>query len=160
MLTLLGALVDKVSTDYATISPEDKYTLLLDMFENRQLKQAMEYVEANVIITTIHGAKGLEWDYVFLSDVERWVFPSFTCNLCLNKFATLPNSKCSMPSLLSPDLKKVLLDELSVYYVGITRARKQVYISASAKRYNADGEEKNSMFSCLAALRGIKLIKG
>ena len=160
LLTLLEALVEKVSTDYATISPEDKYTLLLDMFENRQLKQAMEYVEANVIITTIHGAKGLEWDYVFLSDVERWVFPSFTCNLCLNKFATLPNSKCSMPSLLSPDLKKVLLDELSVYYVGITRARKQVYISASAKRYNADGEEKNSMFSCLAALRGIKLIKG
>ena len=160
LLTLLGALIEKVSTDYATISPEDKYTLLLDMFENRQLKQAMEYVDANVIITTIHGAKGLEWDYVFLSDVERWVFPSFTCSLCPNKFASSPNYKCSMPSSLLPDLKKVLLDELSVFYVGITRARKQVYISASAKRYNADGDEKNSVFSCLSTLCGIKLIKG
>lgn len=160
LLTLLSALIEKVSHDYATISPEDKYSLLLDMFENRQLKQAMEYVNANIIITTIHGAKGLEWEYVFLSDVERWVFPSFTCNLCLNRFATSPNCKCSMPSPLSPALKKVLLDELSVFYVGVTRARKQVYVSASAKRYNADGEEKSSIFSCLSTLCGIKLVKG
>ena len=55
--------------------PEDKYTLLLDIFENRQLKQAMEYVESQVILSTVHGAKGLEWDYVILGDIERWVFP-------------------------------------------------------------------------------------
>ena len=54
-----------MSVDYATISAEDKYALLTDIFENRQLKQAMEYVDANIIITTIHGAKGLEWQYVF-----------------------------------------------------------------------------------------------
>ena len=161
LLTLLTALVDKVSADYATISPEDKYTLLLDMFENRQLKQAMEYVDSNIIITTIHGAKGLEWEYVFLSDVERWIFPSFTsCNLCLNKFSSGFNCKCSMPFPLSLEFKKVLLEELSVFYVGITRARKQVYISASAKRYNYQGSSKDSMFSCFSTLNGIKLIKG
>ena len=161
LLTLLSALVEKVSTDYAGISPEDKYTLLLDMFENRQLRQAMEYVKTNIIITTIHGAKGLEWEYVFLSDVERWVFPSFTsCSLCLNRFSSGHNCKCFLPSALSSEHKKVLLDELSVFYVGITRARKQVYIAASAKRYNYEGSIKDSIFSCLSTLSGIKLVKG
>jgi DNA helicase-2/ATP-dependent DNA helicase PcrA len=161
LLILLTALVEKVSTDYATISPEDKYTLLLDMFENRQLKQAMEYVRSNIIITTVHGAKGLEWEYVFLSDVERWIFPGYPiCNLCPNKFASVTNYKCSPPVSLSAELKNALLDELSVFYVGITRARKQVYISGSATRYNYGCSRKSSVFSCLSTLRGIKLIKG
>lgn len=159
LLTLLSALVEKVSSDYATISPEDKYTLLLDMFENRQLKQAMEYVDANIIITTIHGAKGLEWEYVFLSDVERWVFPSFaSCNLCPNRFSSGLSCKCFMPTPISPALNNVLLEELSVFYVGITRARKQIYMSASAKRYNYEGSSKGSMFSCFSTLGGIRLI--
>ena len=41
---MLKALIEKMSVDYATISPEDKYALLIDIFENRQLKQAMEYI--------------------------------------------------------------------------------------------------------------------
>lgn len=161
LLTLLSALIEKVTTDYAEVSPEDKYTLLLDMFENRQLKQAMEYVKANIVITTIHGAKGLEWEYVFLSDAERWVFPSFaSCNLCPNRFSSGFNCKCSMPAQLSLAHKKALLEELSVFYVGITRARKQVYVSASEKRYNYEGSSKGSLFSCFSTLSGIKLIKG
>ena len=161
LLTLLTALVEKISADYSQISPEDKYTLLIDMFENRQLKQAMEYVNANIVITTIHGSKGLEWEYVFLSDIERWVFPSFaSCNLCLNKYFPGLNCKCSIPASLSSAFKKALLEELSVFYVGVTRARKQVYISASAKRYNYEGINKDSIFSCFSALSGIKLVKG
>ena len=58
LLKLLDALVEKVSIDYADLVPEDKYTLLLDIFENRQLKQAMEYVDSRVILSTVHGAKG------------------------------------------------------------------------------------------------------
>ena len=59
---------------------EEKYNLLLDIFENRQLKQSMEYIKCNVILATVHGAKGLEWDYVFLPDLEQWVFPGYpTC---------------------------------------------------------------------------------
>lgn len=160
LLTLLSALVEKVSTDYATINPEDKYTLLLDMFENCQLKQAMEYVDANIVITTIHGAKGLEWEYVFLSDVERWVFPSFaSCNLCPNRFSSGLGCKCFMPTPISPALNNALLEELSVFYVGITRARKQIYMSASAKRYNYEGSSKGSMFSCFSTLGGIRLTR-
>ena len=81
LLQLLDALVEKVSVDYADLIPEDKYLLLIDIFENRQLKQSMEYVNSQVILSTVHGAKGLEWDHVMVCDVEQWVF-TFACKNC------------------------------------------------------------------------------
>jgi len=39
---------------------EDKIIFILDTLENRALKQQMEYVEKQVVLSTIHGAKGLE----------------------------------------------------------------------------------------------------
>lgn len=158
LLRLLDALVAKVSIDYAELQPEDKYDLLLDIFENKQIKQAMEYVDAQVILSTVHGAKGLEWDYVILADLERWVFPGFVCDNCPNKFAATVKCRCQLPSPLPADLKETALDELSVFYVGITRAKKQVFVSASAKRYNSHGEEKQSNFSCLSSINGVCLI--
>lgn len=161
LLRLLDALVEKVSVDYADLVPEDKYSLLLDIFENRQLKQAMEYVDSQVILSTVHGAKGLEWDYVFLADIERWVFPGYyTCNSCSNKFAASDNCRCSLPHPLSADFRDTALDELSVFYVGVTRAKKQVFVSASAKRLDFSSNEKSSMFSCMASITGLKLVKG
>lgn len=160
LLRLLDALVEKVSMDYADLLPEDKYTLLLDIFENRQLKQAMEYVESQIILSTVHGAKGLEWDYVILGDVERWVFPGYyMCNDCSNKFVQPINGLCALPNPLPTAFKETALDELSVFYVGITRAKRQVYISASAKRLDYNGNEKTSVFSCMAGIPGIKLVK-
>ena len=158
LIALLEALVEKVAVDYAGLSQEEKYSLLMDIFENRQLKQAMEYVDTNVVITTIHGAKGLEWEYVFLPDVERWIFPSFfTCKDCSNRFINSQNYRCTLPDSVSVGTMNSLLDELSVFYVGVTRARKQVYVSASGIRYNNDGA-KSSVFSCLVNINGIKLV--
>ena len=83
---LLDALVEKVTIDYGDLQAEEKYDYLLDIFENRQLKQAMEYVDAPVILSTVHGAKGLEWDYVFIVDLEIWGMPGyFICKDCRNK---------------------------------------------------------------------------
>lgn len=161
LIALLKALFEKVATDYATISPEDKYILVLDTFENRQLKQAMEYINSNVVMTTVHGAKGLEWDYVFLPDVERWVFPGYyNCINCINNRTNFVKCRCYLPNSITPELINQLIDELSVFYVGITRARKQVYISASDVRYNNSGNLYESGFSCLSSLSGIQLTDG
>jgi len=160
LLRLLDALVEKVSIDYSDLLAEDKYNLILDIFENRQLKQAMEYVDSQVILSTVHGAKGLEWDYIILSDVEQWVL-TFICRLCTS--ADKNNSTinyCRLPQTIPDDMKTNILDDLCVFYVGLTRARKQAYISASAERFNAQGRQfKNGKICCLALINGVKLIQ-
>ncbi|SFU57303.1 UvrD-helicase domain-containing protein [Butyrivibrio sp. M55] len=151
---LLNAFVKKVINDYSDLSAEDKYNLILDTFENRQLKQAMEYIDADIIISTIHGAKGLEWSYVFLPDFERWGLPGyFTCTDCVNRFSDAVKCACPMPSIEAMDID-AMLDELSVFYVAVTRARKQVYVSASAKR----GTGKPGCLSCFSHLSGISVV--
>ena len=48
------------------------------------------------------------------------------------------------------------LELLSIFYVAVTRAKKQIYFSASKKRYGYKGET-NSNISCLLSLPGIML---
>lgn len=31
----------------------------------------MEFLNTSIIISTVHAAKGLEWDYVILPDMEK-----------------------------------------------------------------------------------------
>jgi|GEM_PF-172008 len=157
LLRLLDALIEKVSADYSDLPMEDKYNLIVDIFENRQLKQAMEYVDSQVILSTIHGAKGLEWDYVILADVEQWVL-TFVCRQCPSR-NTASSSCCRLPQIIPEDMKNPILDDLCVFYVGLTRARKQAYISASAERFNAKGKQfTNGNICCLALIDGIKLV--
>ena len=157
LLKLLDALMEKVSIDYADLVPEDKYTLLLDVFENRQLKQAMEYVDSRVILSTVHGAKGLEWDYVVVCDVEQWVF-TFICRDCPSK-STQDGACCRLPPNIPPQMIEPLLDDLCVFYVALTRAKKQVFISASEERYNARGRQfAGGKICCFALVNGVKLI--
>ena len=114
---LLDALVEKVTLDYGDLQAEEKYDYLLDIFENRQLKQAMEYVDSPVILSTVHGAKGLEWDYVFIIDLEIWGMPGyFICKDCENRFDNTSTAKCVFPDVSYSDFKEKLLDELSVFY--------------------------------------------
>lgn len=157
LLQLLDALVEKVTIDYADLVPEDKYTLLLDIFENRQLKQAMEYVDSQVILSTVHGAKGLEWDYVIVCDVEQWVF-TFICRDCPSK-SKLNSSTCRLPQNIPTQMAGTLLDDLCVFYVALTRAKKQAFISASGERFNARGQHfTGGKVCCFALVDGVKLI--
>lgn len=58
-----------------------------------------------------------------------------------------------MPSIEAMDID-TMLDELSVFYVAVTRARKQVYVSASAKR----GTGKQGCLSCFSHISGISVV--
>ena len=137
------------------LQAEEKYDYLLDVFENRQLKQAMEYVESPVILSTVHGAKGLEWDYVFIIDLEIWGMPGyFICKDCGNRYDKTAATRCRFPDVSNAEFKEKMLDELSVFYVATTRARKQVFVSASQNRANG----KSGKYSCFASLPGIKLV--
>ncbi len=90
----------------------------------------MEAIEAGgqerVTIMTLHGAKGLEFDLVFLPGWEEGVFPN--------------------QRALDETGVKGLEEERRLAYVGITRARKHLYISYAGRR-RIHGQYTDSLVS-------------
>ncbi|WP_225370282.1 3'-5' exonuclease [Methanobrevibacter arboriphilus] len=86
--------------------------IIKDSLERKSLKQSLENVKHDVILTTIHGAKGLEWDYVIMPDLEKYSFPLYyTCKEC--GF----NQTCSINwNETSEDFKEKYLEELNVFF--------------------------------------------
>lgn len=153
LLNLLKVFLYRILGDYSFLSVEDKLVLIRDTFENRNLKQNMEYVSENIIISTIHGAKGLEWDYVLMPDMEQYSMPSWygLCGSCNHK------SNCNLK--VNSINEKKFLEELSVFYVGVTRARKQIFFSASKTRLKADKTTQKANLTCMLKLPGITLVE-
>lgn len=158
LLMLTEVFFEKICVEYSFLTNEERLAYINDTFENRALKQNMEYITSKVIVSTVHGAKGLEWGRVIMPDMEPYIFPNFY-GLCGNcNFRTgrdVSGDYCRIE--ISDHDQKSFIEELSVFYVGVTRARKEVFFSASKKRYNNQNEEKNSYISCLLTLPGIAI---
>lgn len=69
--------------------------------------------EDKVKLMTIHAAKGLEFDYVFIAGMEENLFPS---SMCVNT-------------------RQELEEERRLFYVALTRARKRVLLTYAETRY-------------------------
>lgn len=152
LITLLEILWEKVFTDFSFLSNEEKTLLIKDTFEYNSLKQYIEFIDANISISTIHAAKGLEWDFVILSDMEQNRFPSWygLCSKCVCR------TSCKL--LVNQQIEREFLEELSVFYVAVTRARKQVSFSASQLQLDSQKNERPCNLSCFLKLPGIKTI--
>ncbi len=86
---------------------EDQNAFISDLAvtEQIELKRNQDEEENKVTLTTVHQAKGLEWDVVFMISVNPGDFPSFMA------------------------IREGKIDEEErVFYVALTRARKQLYI--------------------------------
>ncbi|MBQ3750728.1 MAG: UvrD-helicase domain-containing protein [Bacteroidales bacterium] len=86
----------------------ESIALLSDDEEN-----SAEENEDKVKLMTIHSAKGLEFDYVFITGLEENLFPSSQCT----------NSRQEME------------EERRLFYVALTRARKMVTLTCAQTRY-------------------------
>lgn len=91
----------------------DELKLRLNVLRNKIYSQN----ESNVILSTIHGAKGLEFDTVFLVDIVDDEIPG---------------------SNNASDVE--LEEERRIFYVGMTRAKKKLNICAFKERNNTDYE--------------------
>ena len=108
----LGQLVSSVRTYADQKGPEAS---LAGYLEEVALSSDLDsYDEENdtVVLMTLHSAKGLEFDVVFLVGMEESVFPG------------------EMSRFSDEDLE----EERRLCYVGITRARKELYLSCSQTR--------------------------
>ncbi len=75
------------------------------------IKNASENKNARVTLSTIHGAKGLEYDYVYMIDNLDGEFPS------------------DIRGVPSDVHDKILEEERRIFYVGMTRAKKILNIT-------------------------------
>lgn len=150
LISLLEIFWDKLFIDFSFLSNEEKINIIKDTFEHNGLKQYVEFINTNIIISTVHAAKGLEWDYVILPDMEQDSFPNYygLCGSCKCK------KDCNL--IINQENESKFLEELSVFYVAVTRARKKVYFTASKRA--ANGHNKN--LSCFLKLSGIKYYIG
>ena len=86
-----------------------------------------------ISLLTLHGAKGLEFDVVFLAGCERGLLPF-----------RLPGS--------GPLTRQDAAEERRLLFVGMTRARERLLLSYAARRTRHAAEETTGRSSFLAAL--------
>lgn len=98
----------------SAISMEEKSELSLnDFLSNITLVTvADDKMEDAVNVMTVHSAKGLEFDTVFLTGMEDGLFPLFS----------------------SFDEIKMMEEERRLCYVGVTRAKRNLYITHTSSR--------------------------
>jgi superfamily I DNA/RNA helicase len=89
-----------------------------------------------ITLLTLHGAKGLEFDVVFLAGCERGLLP-----------LRLPGPLKSGP-LTPPDAA----EERRLLFVGMTRARERLLLSYAARRTRHGAEDATGRSSFLAVL--------
>ena len=108
----IGQLVSSVKTYADQRGPEASLAGFLE--EVALISDIDSYDEGAdvVVMMTMHAAKGLEFDYVFLIGLEEGIFPS------------------EMSRYSEEDLE----EERRLCYVGITRAKKELYLSSAASR--------------------------
>lgn len=157
LLKLLRAFLNNINGEYKFLERDEKISYIADILSNRSLKQSMEYIDSRVILSTVHGAKGLEWDRVIVRGLKDNSFPSFTlCGKC-NQHRINLGECCLDTRSLSKDkvASKNYLEELSVFYVAATRARKSLCVTTNGERINSYGEYKSCQLSCFMRLPGI-----
>jgi DNA helicase-2/ATP-dependent DNA helicase PcrA len=100
--------------DFQSIYPEKSLIELLGLFLNEYLLDDTAHIEKEdnaLVFSTCHGAKGLEWPYVFLIGMEKNLFPH-------------------EHSFREDEIE----EERRLFYVAITRSKKQLRISYALKR--------------------------
>jgi len=97
---------------YADLEPEDALDRLLEETALVADQDAYDASDDRVTLITLHAAKGLEFDVVFIAGLEEGVFPH---NRAL-------------------DDPRQMEEERRLAYVGLTRARHRLYLTHAAQR--------------------------
>lgn len=105
---------------------ENEEHSLSDYLENIALITDLDNYEADedkVVLMTMHGAKGLEFENVFLVGAEENIFPSYRSQLDSSEIE----------------------EERRLAYVAITRAKKRLYISHAKQRLLFGSTQRNKV---------------
>ena len=151
MYKLLGILFTESRKWDGTV--KDKYENIDFTLGNNGLKHMMEFIDESVVLTTIHSAKGLEWEYAILPKLNAHAFPPsrFVCKPCQSKESCNRGfDYCEFQYKAA--MEKSFKEEISIFYVAVTRAKKDVFmtVNTGVNRWN-----HHKQTNCLLNLDGI-----
>lgn len=133
---------------------KDRYENIDFILGSNGLRHMMEYIEEQVVLTTIHASKGLEWEYVIIPRMNGYAFPSsHMCGPCRDAYScNLGHDYCEF--IFQNTMEKAFKEEVSVFYVAITRAKKNVFLTVNTglNKWNYTKQT-----SCLINLQGLTL---
>ncbi len=110
----------------AKFSEENEEATLADFLEEFSLISDIDNYDADadtVVLMTIHSAKGLEFNNVFLVGMDEGIFPS----------------------AMSAGITSEIEEERRLAYVGVTRARKKLYLTSCQSRMVYGKTQRNSI---------------
>lgn len=149
---LLGALRKHLAIDCIAMSPSERFDYIVSIFFEGFLRRFSDYLDSDISMMTVQFAKGLDWDTVFIPGVTRFDWPGVICSRCESAgMCSRSGYGCRIVDAMNmPD---GLIEGL---YVGVTRARKAVCVSASMQRRTNYGNYQVACPSCLTSLPGIE----
>ncbi len=104
--------IDSLTKDVLEFERLNPEKTIVDYLENVTLSSNMDSDDGSgVVIATVHGAKGLEFDTVFVVGCEEKIFP------------------------ISRDDNDDLEEERRLMYVAITRAKKDLFLTSAQSRF-------------------------
>ncbi len=101
-----------VATKYDNLEPEEAIEAMMTEIALATDQDELDQPKVGVKLMTVHAAKGLEFDYVFVTGLEQDLFPHAGLS----------------------DSKKDGEEERRLFYVAITRARHKLYLSYAQTR--------------------------
>ncbi|HYL40853.1 MAG TPA: ATP-dependent helicase, partial [Candidatus Binatus sp.] len=114
----------EVTTRYDDLSPEDALDRLLEETALVADQDSYDSSADSVSLITLHAAKGLEFDVVFIGGLEEGLFPT--------------SRALEAESGFNPD-PRPMEEERRLAYVGMTRARERLYLSHAWQRATRRG---------------------
>lgn len=108
---LLNSIRDSTEQEDSSLYTLDRYLENISLLTDQNDEKEEDRNKVNLM--TIHSSKGLEFNYVFLVGMEETLFPN----------------QMSMSTL------QEIEEERRLFYVAVTRARKQVTLSYALNRY-------------------------
>lgn len=92
-------------------------------------------IKGKIFLSTIHSAKGLEFDYIFMIGIVNYQLPHNTiCHKC-NPYNS--NSKLDIP------------ESKNQFYVGVSRAIEDIIFFVGNQELNSNGKLKQRKISCV-----------
>lgn len=152
---LLGALRKHLKNDCVAMDPSERFDYIVSIFSKGSLRHFSDYLDTDITMMTVHSAKGLEWDTVFIPGVTRFDWPGVICSRC-ERAGLCSRSTHGCRIIDAMNMPDGLVEEKGLLYVGVTRARKAVYVSASLRRRTKYGNYQVACPSCLTSLPGIE----